>query len=362
MIPLYKPLISKNEIKNVNACLKSSWISSKGIYIKKFEKKFSNFTKIKYSISVSNGTCAIHLALVALGVKKNDEVIVPSFTYVATVNPILYTGAKPIFADSNIKNFQLSLSEIKKKITKNTKAIICPHLYGNMTDMQELYKITKEKKIFLIEDCAEAIGSYYKNKHAGNFGDIATFSFYGNKTISTGEGGMVCTNNKNLARMIYKLKTQGLASEKKPYYHDIVGFNYRMTNICAAIGYSQMLSINKILRRKKKIFEKYESGFKNNKNILILKNSKYVKSSYWLVVILIKKKIKREKLVNFLNKNNIDTRPTFFQVHKMPMYSKKLKLINGENLSANGICLPSFPQLKNTEIKYIIDKINYFLK
>jgi len=362
MIPLYKPLISKNEIKNVNACLKSSWISSKGIYIKKFEKKFSSFTKIKHSISVSNGTCAIHLALVALGVKKNDEVIVPSFTYIATVNPILYTGAKPIFIDSNVENFQLNLKEIKKKITKKTKAIICPHLYGNMPNMSELYKIIKEKKIFLIEDCAEAIGSYFRSKHAGNFGDIATFSFYGNKTISTGEGGMVCTNNNSLAKKVYKLKTQGLASEEKPYYHDILGFNYRMTNICAAIGYSQMLNIDKILNKKKNIFKKYEYGFKNNKNIFILKNSQYVKSSYWLVVILIKKKIKREKLVNFLKKNKIDTRTTFFQVHKMPMYSKKLKLKYGEKLSTNGLCLPSFPQLKDKEIKYIIDKINYFLK
>ncbi len=361
MIPLYKPLISKNEIKNVNVCLKSSWISSKGAYIKKFEKKFSDFTKIKYSISVSNGTCAIHLALVALGIKKNDEVIVPSFTYVATVNPILYTGAKPIFVDSNPENFQFCLSEIKKKITKKTKAIICPHLYGNMPNMHELCKITKKQKIFLIEDCAEALGSYFNKKHAGNFGDIATFSFYGNKTISTGEGGMVCTNNKNLAKLIYKLKTQGLASENKPYYHNILGFNYRMTNICAAIGYSQMLNIKKILI-KKKIFKKYENGFKNNQNIFILKNSKDVKSSYWLVVILLKKKKLREKLVNFLKKNKIETRTTFFQIHKMPIYSKKFKLKNGDNLSKNGLCLPSFPELNNNEIDYIINKINYFLK
>ena len=137
-----------------------------------------------------------------------------------------------------------------------------------MPNMHELCKITKQQKIFLIEDCAEALGSYFNKKHAGNFGDIATFSFYGNKTISTGEGGMVCTNNKNLAKLVYKLKTQGLASENKPYYHNLLGFNYRMTNICAAIGYSQMLNIKNI-NKEKKIFKKYENGFKNNKNIFI---------------------------------------------------------------------------------------------
>ena len=251
MISLYNPYISKNTLKNVSNCVKQNWISSKGSYVEKFEKSFSKFTKIKYSISVSNGTCAMHIALLSLGIKKNDAVIVPSFTYVATSNPIKYVGAKPVFVDSNQETLQIDVKKIEKKINSKTRAIICPHLYGNMTDMDHLIKLKKKYKLFLIEDCAESFGSYYKKKHSGNFGEVSTFSFYGNKTITTGEGGMVCTNNKKIANLAFKLKTQGVMRNVHPYYHDVIGYNYRMTNICAAIGVSQ-LEDAKFIKKKKK--------------------------------------------------------------------------------------------------------------
>ncbi len=360
MIPLYKTVINKKTIQNVNSCLKSTWISSKGHFVKKFEKSFSNFTKIKHSVSVCNGTVAIHLALLALGIKKNDEVIVPSFTYIASVNPIKYVNANPIFIDSDYKTFQINLKDLEKKITNKTKAIICPHLYGNIADMDTIKKICLKKKIFIIEDCAEALGSYYKKFHAGNFGHIATFSFYGNKTISTGEGGMVCTNNQKLSKIVLKLKSQGISNPKKYYYHDIIGYNYRMTNICAAIGLSQISEIKSIIKKKRKIYLKYKKGFKKNNNILLLGESKNVLSSFWLNVILLKNMKLRNKLMNYLKKEKIETRPTFCEIHKMPMYRIKKNFFNSKKLSETGLCLPSYPNIKLSYQKKIIYRINRF--
>jgi len=361
MIPLYSSYISKKAKKNVNQCLISNWISSKGSFVKKFEDSFSKFTKIKHSISVSNGTCAIHLALLSLGIKKNDEVIVPSFTYIASVNPIKYIGAKPIFIDSNLNDLQMNIADIEKKITTKTKAILCPHLYGNMTNIEHLIKLKKKYQIFLIEDCAESFGSYFKKKHSGKFGDIATFSFYGNKTITTGEGGMVCTDNRNLAKIIYKLKTQGLAKEQRPYYHDILGYNYRMTNICAALGYSQLFDAKKIIKRKREIYFEYKKNFSKNKKLRILEESENIKSSYWLIVILLNNLKIKNKLIKYLEEVKIETRPTFYPVHKMPMYNNGKSYKNAEKLGSCGICLPSYPKITNKQIEYISKKINLFL-
>ena len=237
--PVYQPNLSGNEMKYVQECLNSTWISSKGKFINQFENQFSKFTGIKNSVSVSNGTVALHVALLALGIGKDDEVIVPTFTYIASVNAIHYTGAKPSFVDSNPDTWQIDTKKIEEKITSKTKAIMAVHIYGHPCEMDELLRIARKHNLFLIEDCAEALGTFYKGKHAGLFGDISTFSFFGNKTITTGEGGMVCTNDKNLADLCFRIKGQGLAKNQE-YFHDMIGYNYRMTNICAAIGSAQL--------------------------------------------------------------------------------------------------------------------------
>ena len=203
-IRLYDPSISNQEKSYVLDCLNTKWISSRGKYIEKFEKKFSQFIKIKYSLSVVNGTTALHLALLSLDIKKNDEVIVPTFTYIAPVNAIRYVGAKVKFIDSNLLTWQLDESKLEKLITKKTKAVIAPHLLGQSCNILKIKNICKKKKIFLIEDCAEAFGNYFNGKHLGTFGDVSTFSFFGSKTITTGEGGMVVTNNKRIAHKNYK--------------------------------------------------------------------------------------------------------------------------------------------------------------
>ena len=256
--PVYQPSLSGNEKKYVMECLDSTWISSKGKFINQFEENFSEYLGIKYSASVSNGTVALHAALLALGIGKGDEVIVPTFTYIASVNSISYAGAAPVFVDSKEDTWQMDPEDVKNKITAKTKAVMAVHLYGDTCEMDELVNICKEFNLYLIEDTAEAFGSKYNGKFAGTFGDISTFSFFGNKTITTGEGGMVSTNSKELYDLVLRLKGQGLAAGRE-YYHDVVGYNYRMTNICAAIGCAQLENATGIITKKRKIADWYNN-------------------------------------------------------------------------------------------------------
>ena len=260
--PVYKPSLNGNEKKYVMECLDSTWISSKGKFISEFENKFAEYLGVKYAASVSNGTVALHVALLALGIGPEDEVIVPTFTYIASVNAITYTGAKPVFVDSNPSHWQMNVEDVNKKLSNRTKAILAVHLYGHPCDIEELRKISDDKKLFLIEDTAEALGSKYDNKLLGTFGDISTFSFFGNKTITTGEGGMVVTNNPELHKKAVHIKGQGLADHRE-YWHDIIGYNYRMTNICAAIGLAQLEKINEVIKKKREIAKWYKDGLNN---------------------------------------------------------------------------------------------------
>lgn len=214
-IPVYQPSLRGNEKKYVNDCLDSTWISSKGEYISKFESGFAKYIDVRNAASVCNGTVAIHLALMVLGVGQGDEVIVPTLTYIASVNAIAYTGAIPVFVDSLPDTWQVDPADVRRKITQQTKAIMAVHLYGHACDMNTLQTICSENRLFLIEDCAEAVGSLYKEKHVGTFGDISTFSFFGNKTITTGEGGMVVTNDDTLHQRAVHFKGQGLAKHRE---------------------------------------------------------------------------------------------------------------------------------------------------
>ena len=362
MIPLYEPSLGKDEKKYVNDCLNTNWISSKGKYISIFENEFKKFIGSNYAVSVCNGTAALHLALLVLNLKKNDEVIVPTLTYIASVNAIKYVGAKVKFIDSKYSDWQINENLIEKNITKRTKAIIVPHIYGQISDMQKIKKICDKNKICLIEDCAEAFGTYFKKKHAGSFGDISTFSFFGSKTITTGEGGMVVTNKKKYAEKIERLKMVGVVKNKY-YWHNLIGYNYRMTNICAAIGYAQLKNSINIIKRKRNIFynyKKYAAGLP----LTFHEETVDTTHSYWLVSILLKKKGIRNKLMKFLLYKGIETRPCFYPVHTMPMYKKKSKesFPVAKNISQNGINLPSGPDLKLSQIKYIVNMISRFFK
>tara|TARA_Y100000591_G_C21828145_1_gene697910 strand:+ start:617 stop:1738 length:1122 start_codon:yes stop_codon:yes gene_type:complete len=363
--PVYQPILDNNESFLVQNCIKENWISSKGKYIEKFEKSFSKKFGYRFSTAVSNGTVALHLALLALGIKKGDEVIIPSMTFVAVANAVTYVGAKPVFADINSDNWTINPKDIVRKITKKTKALICVHIYGASCDLKKINKILKRKKIFLIEDCAEAIGSKYNNKYVGNFGDISTFSFYGNKTITTGEGGMVITKNKKLDERVKLLKGQGLNKKNKyDYYnHTVIGYNYRMTNICAAIGLAQLKKLNQILKIKEKIFLRYQNNLKGvpvnfQDQLRIKKNF----NSNWLISILCSTKKTRNNLINFLSKNKIETRTLFIPMHKLDIYKSKVKLANTEYIFDKGISLPSYPSLTLNDVDKICKVIKLFFK
>lgn len=360
-IPVYQPELSGNEKKYVNECLDTTWISSQGKFVKEFETKFANYVGINHAIAVSNGTVALHLALVALGIAKDDEVIVPTLTYIASVNAISYTGATPVFVDSLEMTWQINPQDIERKITPKTKAIMVVHLYGHPCDMEAIMKIAKKYNLFVVEDCAEAFGSRIGKRHVGTYGDISTFSFYGNKTITCGEGGMVVTNDDTLNVRMMHLKGQGLAQHRQ-YWHDIVGYNYRMTNICAAIGLAQLEQADNFIARKRQVSEWYKEFLKDVPVSLHQEIDGYT-HSYWMCSILVPKSEHRDLLRNELEKRGIETRPLFYPVHTMPMYSDRYqKHTVAENLGWRGMNLPSWPGLKKENIKFICGVIKNFFK
>ena len=353
-IPLYEPFISKLEKTYVNDCLNTNWISSRGKYVKLFEDRFKNFIKIKYAVSVVNGTAALHVALLTLGIGEKDEVISPTFTYIATANAINYVGASVKFVDSKITSWQIDEDKISNHITSKTRAVLVPHIYGQACEMNKIKQICKKNKLFLIEDCAEAFGSYYKNKHVGTFGDVSTFSFFGSKTITTGEGGMVITNNYKIAEKVESLKMVGNDKDKY-YWHNIVGYNYRMTNLCAAIGYGQLSRAKFILKKKRNIFQIYKKNL-INLPISLHEECPNTTHSYWLVSIMVNNGLIRDKLRNYLNNLNIETRPAFYPIHTMPMYYNKKyknKFPVATQLGKRGVNLPSGPLLTKKDILFI---------
>ncbi len=358
-IPIYQPSLNGNEKEYVMDCLDSTWISSKGKYVEEFERKFSDYIGTQYGAAVTNGTVALHLALLALGIGEGDEIIVPTFTYIASVNVIKYVNATPIFVDSKLESWQMDPEEIKKNITPKTKAIIAVHLYGHPCEIETIAKIAKENELFLIEDCAEAIGSKYGEKKVGTYGEVACFSFFGNKTITCGEGGMVLTNNATLYERMGRLKSQGLAKNRE-YWHDIIGYNFRMTNICAAIGVAQLQQIDTFIERKIQIGRMYSSYLKN----LPVKTHEPVGNvlhTFWMCSILVDDLKDRDLLRNYLAKNGIETRPTFYPIHTMPIYSDKFQYFPiAEYLGWHGINLPSWPGLTDEQISYICEIIRLF--
>jgi len=360
-IPVYQTSLNGNEKKYVIDCLDSTWISSKGKYIIEFEKKFADYIEVNHAVSVSNGTIALHLALLALGIGEGDEVIVPTLTYIASVNAIKYTGATPVFIDSERNYWQLNVNDIEKLITSKTKAIMPVHLYGGVCNMDAIIKLAEKHNLFVVEDCAEAIGSRFGNKKVGSFGDIAAFSFFGNKTITTGEGGMVLTNDETLNERCLHLKGQGLAKYRQ-YWHDIVGYNYRMTNVCAAIGLAQLENVESIIAKKRQVAVWYKKYLYANKNVKIHEEQSGTFHTYWMVSILVNIPDSRDSLRNFLDNAGIETRPLFYPVHTMPMYSEKYQRFkNAEYLGWRGMNLPSFPDLTEEQVKYICENINdYF--
>lgn len=359
------PLFSGNEEKYVNNCLESGWISSTGEYIGKFEEKFAEFCNSKYAISCCNGTVALHLPLLALGIGPGDEVIVPTLTYIATANAVKYCGGTPVFVDSDPITWNINPELIKQKITANTKGIIVVHLYGHPVDMDPVLEIAKEHNLFIIEDSAEAHGAKYKGRCVGSIGDVGTFSFYGNKIITTGEGGMVVTSNKQLAERMRLLKGQGMDPNKR-YWFPTIGYNYRMTNIEAAIGLGQLEDINKHLSKRREIARLYSTQLADLKNYIDLPSEMgWAEHAFWMYSILLKDtlKINRDQFMNEMEFEGIETRPFFYPMHIMPPYYEKDGYYPvAENLASKGMNIPTHGLLCEKDIVFISESIRRICK
>ena len=368
-IPVFDIKIGSREKKYVNQCLNKSWVGQ-GYFVQQFEKKISEFVNCKYGVSTTSGTTALHLACATIGLKKGDEVLVSSSTNMASVFAIVYCGATPIPIDISKENWQMNITEIEKKINKKTKAIMVVHLFGHAVDMDPVLKIAKKYRLKIVEDCAESLGVKYKKDTVGSIGDIGAFSFYSNKTITSGEGGMITTKSKKLYEKAKKLKNLSYGKINK-FLHEDIGFNYRLPNISAAIGLGQLENIKVIFKNKKRIYERYCNNLRYIPGLNIPKVEKWMtKYIMWVFNIYLDNRfpISRNELVKRLLKNNIETRNAFVPANKQKVLVKKFKLFtkhkcpNADYIMNNGLYLPSGNTISNKEIDHICNTIKRIIR
>ena len=354
------PSISEKEKIYVYDAVENGWNNNWSNYLTRFEQLFSKQVNRKYCLATSSCTGAMHIALLALGIKKGDEVIVPDITWVATASVVEAVGAIPVFADVNIDDWTIDINSIKKLISKKTKAIMPVHLYGMPAKLDEIKKISKKYNLKVIEDAAPAIGSKFKGIYAGDIGEFSAFSFQGAKLIVTGEGGILTTNNRNLYNKAKKIWDFG-RSNKRTFWIDQPGTKYKMSNIQAALGLGQLERLDQLIDRKRLIFRWYNK-YLIQKNFKLVKERKGAKSIYWMSSILINKNFSRNKLIKTLRKNQIDCRPCFPSISEYPIWKKYRtdKLINSKIVSNKGLNLPSGVNLKEGDIKKVSSVINNF--
>mgnify|MGYP000212135253 CR=1 FL=1 len=361
VIPVANPDIGEEELLNVIEAVKSGWISSKGKFIKEFENKFASYLGAKYAISTSSGTAALHLALLALGIGPGDEVLVPDLTFVSPASMVKVVGAKPVLVDVSPDYWCIDPLKIKKKISKRSKAIIVVHIYGHPAKMDEILEIAETHGLYVIEDCAEALGAEFKGRKIGTFGHISCFSFYANKIITTGEGGMCVTNDSELAEKIEILKNHGMRPQKR-YWHEVIGFNYRMTNLQAAIGIAQLNKISRLITRKREIAKIYHEELESLPNIVLHPEMSWAKCVYWLYSILLDSRKTRDRLAIYLKNHYVETRNFFYPLHEMPPFKIEGDFAISKSLSERGINLPSGPKIDDDDIVYICSLIKRFMK
>ena len=369
-VPFFVPWINNDDKKAVLKTLDQRWLTN-GPNLKKFEENFHNFIGTKYSIGVGSATQALHLALRTINISKGDEVIVPTFTFAATANAVLYCGAKPVFCDVDLDSYNILADEIKKKISRKTKAVIVVHYGGQACDMEQIKKITKNNDLHLIEDCAHACGSTYKNKKCGNIGTMGCFSFYPTKVITTGEGGMISTNNKKFSEKLRMLRSQGLSIQSKDrekkgkWNYDVVdlGYNYRLDEIRSSLGISQLNRIKKINNLRKRIAEKYDKLLKEIEGISIPKRKSNRDHIFHLYTIKIEPNYHetRNNLFKKLFDKGIGTAVQYVPLHLMSYYknylSKSDLFPNADLLGKQVLSLPIFPTMTDKQIQYVVNQL-----
>jgi perosamine synthetase len=360
-IPIAQPALIGNEKHYVNECLDDNWISSSGRFITDFEAAFSKFCQTTYCVATNNGTTALHLALETLGVKFGDEVIVPILTYIATANAVTYCGGIPIFVDV-LEDGSIDPKKIQAAITSKTVGIIAVHLYGIPARMENIMSIAKMAKLWVVEDAAEAHGASVNGNPVGGLADIGVFSFYGNKIITTGEGGAIVTNNEKWYNRAKLLRGQGMDSTRR-YFFPEIGFNYRMTNIAAAIGFAQLESIELILKRRREIKKTYDEILRKSAVVQPFDDGYQEGSVCWLYSILLREDlgISRDELIQRLGELGIESRPFFYLINENPPYASQIEFPEGERLSKLGLNLPTFIGLDESSIRYICSSLEEIL-
>jgi len=360
MIPVCEPTLTGKEKEYVGLCFDTNWISSAGEFIKKFEDGFSEYCGVRHGVACSNGSTALHLAVESLGIGKGDEVIMPDFTIISCAKSILQSGAKPVFIDVESDTWNIDPKKIREKINSNTKAIMVVHLFGHPCEMDEIMQIASEHNLKIIEDCAEAHGAEYKGKKVGSFGDVACFSFYSNKIITTGEGGMVITNSDEIAERLRLLRN--LAFTEPRFVHHDFGYNYRLTNVQAAMGVAQLENIDNFVKARINNAKSYNEFFKNSDLVRTPICREGSKTVYWMYSVLLNQH-DRDDVMNKLNEKGIQTRTLFYPMHMQPLLKEK-GLVDenerfpvSEDLWKRGFYLPSSSSLTMEQIKFISETL-----
>ncbi|HEY9133968.1 MAG TPA: DegT/DnrJ/EryC1/StrS family aminotransferase [Dyella sp.] len=354
-ISVAQPRLAGNERDYVLDCLDTSWISSVGKYIGAFEQAFAEFCSVKHAIATNNGTTALHLALVAMGLQPGEEVIVPTVTYIATANAVRYCGAIPVLVDVCEGTMNIDPADIERKITPKTRGIIPVHLYGHPADMGAISELAHKHGLWVLEDAAEAHGAEYQGKRVGGLGTCATFSFFGNKIITTGEGGMITTDDDDLAARLRLLRGQGM-DPKRRYWFPVIGYNYRMTNIQAAIGLAQLENVDAALFERERLARWYDEALKDLRDRLVLPaEAAWAKQVYWMYNIFLRDEgeERRDAVMAKLDSLGIETRPVFYPMHVMPPYAENTSYPVADTWAARGINLPTHQDVTQEDVAHI---------
>jgi len=360
-ISIANAILNGNERKYIDECIDTCWISANGRFVHEFEEKFADFCGVKYALACCNGTMTLHLALKALGIGPGDEVVMPTLTYIATANSVAYCGATPVFADSEEDTWNIDCADLERKITKRTKAIMPVHLYGLSANMGAIMAIAEKYNLYVVEDAAEAHGAMWNGKRVGSIGHMGSFSFFGNKIITSGEGGMLTTNDEELYAKLKLLRAQGVDPNKR-YWHSVVGYNYRMTNMQAAVGLGQLEKIDWHLEQRQRVAKLYDKYLPILGDLVttqaVPKEASHV---YWMNSVILSDKVtkSRDQVMQEMEDKNIEMRPLFYPMHIMPPYEDvSVRCPVAEKLAARGINLPSHGLLTEEHVCYIVESLN----
>lgn len=361
IIPVCETRLDGNELRYLTECVTSNWISSAGPFVRRFEEAFARAAGCSSGVSCSSGTAALHLVLAALGLRAGDEVVVPAFTMIATANAVTYTGATPVFADSDPKTWNVTAATIEPKLTERTRAIVVVHTYGHPVDVEPVRRLADRHGLFLVEDAAEAHGALYRGRPVGSLGDAATFSFYGNKIVSTGEGGMVTTNDERLARLVRRLRDHAFSPDRH-FWHTYLGYNYRMTNLQAAVGLAQVERLGELVAARRRNRRRYEARLRDVPGLTLPSEAPGVTSVFWMYGVLVEDGFgcSRDQLRAALARGGIETRTFFIPIHLQPIYRKAHageRYPVAESLCRKGLYLPSGPALTEDDISLVTGEI-----